>query len=72
MSVDSGLLSYGQVDDSEFLKSKGLSYRDVSCTDLLVKDADLFYEWAFRCVETYRSAEPHQGYAGTYIYLRML
>ncbi len=58
-SVDSGVAAYAQVDESEFLKSRGVSYRDVSSPDLLWKNKELFYAWADRCISTYRAAEPH-------------
>lgn len=46
-SVDSNLLSYTQVDESEFLKERGLSYRDVSSPDLLVTNPKLFCKSKF-------------------------
>lgn len=55
--------SYAQVDESEWLKSRGLSYRDVSSPDLLATNAVLFNAWTEKCIATYRAATPHEGYA---------
>jgi NAD-dependent SIR2 family protein deacetylase len=63
MSADSGIQTYQQVDDSEFLTTRNLSYRDVSSIDLLAKNPALFAEWAERCIEKFRASEPHNGYA---------
>lgn len=62
MSADSGVQTYQQVDDSDFLTSRNLSYRDVSSIDLLAKNPTLFAQWAERCIEKFRSSEPHNGY----------
>lgn len=62
MSADSGIQTYQQVDDSDFLTSRGLSYRDVSSIDLLAKKPALLAQWAERCIEKFRASEPHNGY----------
>lgn len=57
MSADSGLATYDDVE------SKGIDYRDLSSTAMLAKSPAVFAKWADRCVEAYRAATPHEGYA---------
>jgi len=57
MSADAGLMTYDDVEKS------GQNYRDLSSTTLLAKAPQQFAAWAERCVQVYRAAPMHDGYA---------
>jgi hypothetical protein len=75
MSVDSGLSTYADVSNLPWFKTNGLTYRDLSNPDLLVKNPDWFYayviqklhsftliRWAACCIDAYKNNKPHEGY----------
>lgn len=63
MSADSGLATYDGIADVSAYRDAGLSYADLCSPTLLESDPALAYGFWCSCLNAYRAAEPHEGYA---------
>jgi len=62
MSADAGLPVFSSISNTPIFQKLGLSYDQVACPSMLVKDPSLFYGFEVSSGELYRITEPHEGY----------
>ena len=62
-SADSGLPVYADIAAVPEYAARGLTYQELCTTQLLVCDPRASYGFWRSCVEQYRRAAPHEGYA---------
>lgn len=61
-SADSGLPVYRDIAAVEAYQEKGLSYKDLCNPSWLHQEPEVFYGFWGSCFNSYRDAEPHEGY----------
>ena len=62
-SADSGLPVYADIAAVPEYAARGLTYQELCTTQLLASDPAAAYGFWRSCVEQYRRATPHEGYA---------